>query len=89
MIYDRAFKPFVIDLGGAVSKKSDGALKSIAKEASKAASTRLHRLGRPGCSAASLSPYGADNRVDSNPRTGDCAARGPTRRTWTTRSGRA
>ena len=40
--YYRAFKPFVIDLGGAVSERSDGALKSIAKDASNAASTRLH-----------------------------------------------
>ena len=40
--YYRAFKPFVIDLGGAVSERSDGALKSIAKDASNAATTRLH-----------------------------------------------
>ena len=56
----RAFKPFVIDLGGAVSERSDGALKSIAKEASNAATPRLHwacfdwaaRMQR-----ASLSPW--------------------------------
>ena len=40
--YYRAFKPFVIDLGGAVSERSDGALKSIAKDASNAATPRLH-----------------------------------------------
>ena len=40
--YYRASKPFVIDLGGAVSERSDGALKSIAKEASNAATPRLH-----------------------------------------------
>ena len=40
--YYRAFKPFVIDLGCAVSERSHGALKSIAKDASNAASPRLH-----------------------------------------------
>ena len=34
--------PYVIDLGGAVSKRSYGALKSITKEAAKAAGPRLH-----------------------------------------------
>ena len=40
--YDRAFRPFVIDLGGAVSEVSYGALKSITKEAAKAAGPTLH-----------------------------------------------
>jgi hypothetical protein len=40
--YYRDFKPFVVDLGGAVSETSYGALKSIAKEAAKAAHPRLH-----------------------------------------------
>lgn len=40
--YYRDFKPFVIELGGAVSESSYGALKQITKEAAKAARPRLH-----------------------------------------------
>jgi hypothetical protein len=40
--YYRDFRPFVVDLGGAVSETSFGALKSIAKLASEAARPRLH-----------------------------------------------
>ena len=40
--YYRDFRPFVIDLGGAVSEHSFGALKSITKEAAKAAGPTLH-----------------------------------------------
>ena len=39
--YDRAFRPFVIDLGGAVSEVSSGALTSITNEAAKASGPRL------------------------------------------------
>lgn len=40
--YYRDFRPFVVDLGGAVSEQSFGALKSITKEAAKAAGPTLH-----------------------------------------------
>src|SRR5580658_7457201 len=40
--YYRAFRPFVIDLSGAVSETSYGALKLIAKEAARASRPRLH-----------------------------------------------
>ena len=40
--YYRAFRPFVIDLGGAVSELSYGVLKSIMNEAAKASGPRLH-----------------------------------------------
>ena len=40
--YYRDFKPFVIDLSGAVSETSYGALKAIAREASNATRPRLH-----------------------------------------------
>ena len=40
--YYSAFRPFVIDLGGAVSEVSSGALKSITNEAAKASGPRLH-----------------------------------------------
>ena len=39
--YYRDFMPYVVDLGGAVSEQSFGALRSIAKEAAKAARPRL------------------------------------------------
>src|SRR5580658_5028482 len=39
--YYRAFRPFVIDLSGAVSETSDGALKLIAREAARASLPRL------------------------------------------------
>ena len=72
--YYRTFKPFVIDLGCAVSERSDGALKSIAKEASNAATPRLHwecfdwaaRMQRRIAVAMVRT-----TALDSNPRTGD------------------
>src|SRR5438552_16533384 len=40
--YYRDFKPFVVDLGGAVTETSYGVLKSIAKEAARGSHPRLH-----------------------------------------------
>lgn len=40
--YYRAFRPYVIDLGGAVSETSYGTIKEITAEAARAAGPRLH-----------------------------------------------